>query len=188
MPSTSNSISLPTNVSSGLFSARVCSHTVDYSETVSLQPLPFQVSAHPPRNGTMDSSFCFLMTGGGSAVVTEATGEVTTTLGGNPSHHLSMHSVVWLSYWNYHVKQFPKPSPTQAFPQRALAGRMRRNGLGVWGMQQECQGTPKHGHRRFRQVRSVPEVGASSTHSRSIIQPLRGRPRSQIQARKCDPL
>lgn len=65
MPSTSKSIFLPTNVFSGLIQDMcVLSHSGLLLNSVSKQPLPFQVSAHPPRNGTMDSSFCFLVLGG----------------------------------------------------------------------------------------------------------------------------
>lgn len=127
-------------------SARVCSRTVDYAETISLQPLPCQVSAHPPRNGTMDSSFCFLMTGG-SAVVTEATGEVTTPFGGNPSHHLSMHSVVWLSYWNYRVKRFPGAKTYPGFSTKSTSRENEMKWAGGVGDAAGMSGNPEAWHR-----------------------------------------
>lgn len=111
MPSTSKSISLPTNVSQALFSECVLSHSELLLNSVSKQPLPFQVSAHPPRNGTMDSSFCSLLIGGSAG--NRGNGRSHHTLRGKSSHHLSMHSVIWLSYWNQRVKQFPE---TKTYP------------------------------------------------------------------------
>lgn len=112
--------------SQALFRTCVLSHSGLLLNSVSKQPLPFQVSAHPPRNGTMDSSFCFLMLGG-SAGNRQRQWEKSPHPWGNPSHHLSAHSVIWLSYWNQRLKQFPEAKTYPGFPQRALTGRMRRN-------------------------------------------------------------
>lgn len=117
--------------SQALFRTCVLSHIGLLLNSVSKQPLPFRVSAHPPRNGTMDSSFCFLMLGGSAG--NRGNGRSHHTLQGKPSHHLSVHSVIWLSYWNQRLKQFPEAKTYPGFPQRALTGRMRRNWVKAQG-------------------------------------------------------